>query len=196
MGSVLSVRPLIFSCLLSPPVFSDPSAFGCLEWPRPCRRPPPCDPFGRPPRKGLLGEGRAEAAQGPACLPHNPPSAAGSQNSIGLGAETRHGRCSSAAAGGPARCSVALRGCSQGASVCQCGTLVCWGCSVATLDLTSPEVFTHLIARAKQPEYYAKGPGRGHSSGTLLLNGFFRRGFLTSARSVRLPTECAAARKA
>ena len=56
----------------APAVWHDPSACGGLQWPHPCRRPPPSYPGGGPAGEGY-GEGRAEAAQGPACLPHAPP---------------------------------------------------------------------------------------------------------------------------
>ena len=49
-----------------------PSSYGGYEWPRPRRRPPPRDPGGGPPGEDTC-EGRAEAAQGSACLPHAPP---------------------------------------------------------------------------------------------------------------------------
>ena len=52
----------------APAVWLDPRAYGGCLWPRPRRRPPPRDPSGGPAFYGS-GEGRAEAAQGPACLP-------------------------------------------------------------------------------------------------------------------------------
>ena len=53
----------------APAVWLDPSACGGLPLPYPCRRPPPRDPRGGPPGKGL-GEGRAGADEVPARLPH------------------------------------------------------------------------------------------------------------------------------
>ena len=69
--------PVVHPTLLQPPIVllpvpssaapverQDPSACGCLQWPRPRRRPPPRDSRGRPPSEGH-GEGCAEVKQWP-----------------------------------------------------------------------------------------------------------------------------------
>ena len=103
----------------SPAEGLDSSACRSKRRPRPRRRPPPRDPGGGPASEGRGGEWRAQGGSGarlPAPRPIRVPSAAGSHDSASVCVERWKSRCSSAAAGRPARRSGSTQGVNRGRS--------------------------------------------------------------------------------